>query len=121
METKKTDRGEACFGVIVRQSRHRRALSQEELATQIQMSLKGLAKIERGEAAPSLTSMLKIMRYLEIPVTALHALVYGDGDNQRIEQEAKLSALAGDLNDAALEIALQQLGALANTLGRKQK
>jgi transcriptional regulator with XRE-family HTH domain len=120
MESETADRNETAFGAVVRRARQRRALSQEELAMQIQMSIKGLAKIERGEAIPSLTSMFKLMRYLEIPVAALHPLVYRDGDEQRINREAELSAIAGDLSDDALAIAIQQVSTLANALGRRK-
>lgn len=118
MKSDTADQIETGFGAIVRHTRQRRGLSQEELAMRIDMSIKGLAKIERGEATPSLTSMFKIMHYLEIPVAALHALVYRDCDQQRINQEAELSAIAGDLSDDALAIAIQQVGALATVWGR---
>ncbi|GGK16723.1 DNA-binding protein [Caldalkalibacillus thermarum] len=59
------------IGAKLRQIRRGRGLSMEALANQIGVSKMTLAKIEQGEANPTLSVIWKIANGLSIPITAL--------------------------------------------------
>lgn len=59
------------FGLAVRQLRERRGWSQEELAARADLNRSYLGEIERGSAMPSLATVTKLARALEISLADL--------------------------------------------------
>lgn len=59
------------FGLAVRQLRLKKGVSQEMLASIASVDRSFMGRIERGEATPTLTLMLKIARALEVSGTTL--------------------------------------------------
>jgi len=100
------------FGDLVRHARQQHGLTQEQLAVAVDLSVKGLAKIERDEVSPSLKNFLRIMRVLQIPVSAIAALIDDAADGQRRAREAEIAVAIGQLTDDGQEIAARQISAL---------
>ncbi len=59
------------FGAAVRQFRHERGLSQEELALRCGLDRTYVGGIERGERNPSLTNIRRVAEALEVPPSTL--------------------------------------------------
>lgn len=60
------------IGNNIRAERNRLRLSQEELAEKIGINVKNLGKIERGQSNPKITTIVSIMKALNIPFDALY-------------------------------------------------
>lgn len=54
------------FAKTVRMKRHELNLSQEELAEKVDCHVNAIGRLERGQAIPSYTMLLKIAKALEI-------------------------------------------------------
>jgi transcriptional regulator with XRE-family HTH domain len=59
------------FGQAIRQVRHERDISQEELALRAGIQRSYLGGIERGERNPSLANIVKIATTLDLPPSAI--------------------------------------------------
>jgi transcriptional regulator with XRE-family HTH domain len=101
------------FGDLVRHARQQRGLTQEQLAAAVDLSVKGLAKIERDEVSPSLNNFLRIVRVLQIPVSAMATLMDEHANPQRRAREAQIAVAVGQLTDDGQEVASRQISALA--------
>lgn len=67
-------RAHRAFGRAVRESRVRRALSQEELAYTTKLHRNYVGAIERGEINPTLRTMMTLASGLDIPLSELIVL-----------------------------------------------
>lgn len=63
----------AALGVSVRERRHSRGLSQEELALESGLDRAYVGGIERGERNPTVESLLKLAAALDAPASELLA------------------------------------------------
>lgn len=61
------------FGRIVKQVREHRGWSQEVLADRAELNRSYVGEVERGTAVPSLSTVSKIARALDLPVSDLLA------------------------------------------------
>ncbi|MBE8716629.1 helix-turn-helix domain-containing protein [Cellvibrio polysaccharolyticus] len=61
------------FGRIVKQVRETRGWSQEVLADRAELNRSYVGEVERGTAVPSLSTVAKIARALDLPVSDLLA------------------------------------------------
>jgi transcriptional regulator with XRE-family HTH domain len=61
------------FGLVLRRTRHERALSQEQLADQSDLHRNHIGRIERGELAPTLRTLETIAAALQIAPSTLIA------------------------------------------------
>jgi transcriptional regulator with XRE-family HTH domain len=100
------------FGDLVRYARQQSGLTQEQLAVAVDLSAKGLAKIERDEVSPSLKNFQKIVQALKIPQSALAALMEEGSDAERRTRESKIAVVVGQLTGVGQDLALQQISAL---------
>ena len=77
------------LGNNIRQIRREKDLSQEALAEFADINVTFLGKIERGQANPTIETLLKISRAFEMPVTKLFEYpqsIYGNtNDDSRLE------------------------------------
>lgn len=61
----------ARFGTALREWRVRKRLTQERLAERSGLSYKFIGEIERGQGNPTLTTMERLARALDVPLTTL--------------------------------------------------
>jgi transcriptional regulator with XRE-family HTH domain len=61
------------FGLAIRQRRHELAISQEELAERSDLHRTYISDIERGSRNPSLESIERLAKALEIKISTLFA------------------------------------------------
>lgn len=66
---------EQAFGLVVRDLRRRRDISQERLALESQLDRTFISLLERGLRQPSLTTILQIAKALEVSPEELVATV----------------------------------------------
>jgi transcriptional regulator with XRE-family HTH domain len=95
--------------------RHHRGLTQEQLADRIGLPVDAIAKLERGAHFPRFRTILVLSRDLNVPLRDLmdDQGSLADTNNDRARLEVQGRALLHDLNDEILEIAVEQLSALA--------
>ena len=100
------------FGNLIRSARNELGMTQQDLATAVGLSAKGLAKIEREDVSPSLANFLNIVRVLKIPSPALAAIFddYKNADRRTLESEIALAA--AQLTEDGQRLALAQIGLL---------
>jgi transcriptional regulator with XRE-family HTH domain len=61
------------FGLVVRQMREAHSLSQEQLAERADLNRSYIGEIERGSAMPSLATVIKLSRALQVTPSSLLA------------------------------------------------
>jgi transcriptional regulator with XRE-family HTH domain len=59
------------FGAVVRQLRKERGVSQEGLATKAGIDRAYMGSLERGRRNPSLTTIARVARGLDLPISEL--------------------------------------------------
>ena len=74
----------SAFGQAVRQHRRSLRLSQEKLGERAALHRTYIADIERGARNPSLETISRIARGLEVPMTALFETVKSMSVNERL-------------------------------------
>lgn len=106
-------------GGRLREIRKSRGLTQERLAERIERSVDAVSALERGLALPSFETLEKLADVLDVPVRD-----FFDLEDEVSEARAKmLSSLvlhARALSDEDLEIALDQIAALARRASTKR-
>jgi len=60
-----------CFAEVVREHRKQKKLSQEKLAEKAELSTVFISRVERGKESPSVDSLLKIAKALDVRVRDL--------------------------------------------------
>ena len=59
------------FGKVLRQLRHTKGWSQEDLALRLEISRSHIGRLETGEKQPSLKILFRLADALEIPASAI--------------------------------------------------
>lgn len=99
-------------GGRLREIRKFRGLTQEGLAERIERSVDAVSALERGLALPSFETLEKLAAALDVPVRDFFDVEVGSSD-ARMLLLTRLMMQARTLSDADLEIALDQIAALA--------
>lgn len=91
------------LGTNIRQFRKARELTQAQLAENINLSVEMIGKIERGIAAPSLNTIEKIVKELQVPPGALFGARLEDMPmGSRAELIYRIQEKLADMNEADL-------------------
>ena len=102
-------------GSRLRAERLARGLTQDQLAESIGRTVETVSNVERGKAFPGLETLEQMCAILDVPPARLFEAVAGQAPSRRrSELEARLRVLAGSLTDGDLEIAVEQMQALAS-------
>ncbi len=96
------------LGARIRAFRQLRNLTQEQVATEVERTPEAISNIERGRSLPSLETLERLARSMNIPLAEFFEEERTGLTRQRIEQEAKLRLLSQSLEDEDLEIAVGQ-------------
>ncbi|TPK41260.1 helix-turn-helix transcriptional regulator [Mesorhizobium sp. B2-5-4] len=99
------------FGLILRELRKLRGLTQDDLASRTGRSLDAVSQWERGVNWPNFETLIRLSDALDVPVESFFNQVKRPEDRIRNETEARL--LIKDLTDNDLVVAVEQLRALA--------
>lgn len=109
------------IGLRVKFLREKAGLTQEELAGRIDRTSETVSNLERGRTLPSLATLEDLSRHLKSPIR--YFLDEGTDEEKlsrwRFELELRLRGLAAALPDGDLEIACEQVEALAKRAPRK--
>jgi transcriptional regulator with XRE-family HTH domain len=100
------------IGCGIARARISRGLTQEDLAERLGRSVEAISNLERGRSFPSVKTLTALVNQLGISVHAL----FGDpvlDDSPRTKLELRGHTLLTRLSDDFLEIAVEQLSALA--------
>ncbi|WP_352661851.1 helix-turn-helix transcriptional regulator [Mesorhizobium sp. M0621] len=101
------------FGTILRELRKLRELTQDDLALRTDRSVDAVSQWERGLNWPNFETLVRLGKALDVPVRVF----FQEGDLTQSEQRAMLEIQAGvilsGLNDGDLQVAVEQLRALA--------
>lgn len=102
-------------GHRIKLARRRRGLSQEELADRVDRSTEAISSIERGRTLPNFVTLERLARALDVPVRDFFDIGPESGrDNpKRSRLIVELVDAGSSLTDADLELALEQVQALA--------
>lgn len=100
------------FGAGVRHHRRAQGMTQERLATLVDLSIETIGKIERGSAAPSFDTVERIASALNLPPVAL----FGVGDDalpkgERGKLLRRIQQTLADMNDEQMARAANMLSA----------
>jgi transcriptional regulator with XRE-family HTH domain len=101
------------IGTLIRTARKNKAMTQEALAGQIELSVQAISNLERGETLPTIETLSKLSQTLDIPVQSFfqgNAL----STPKRSKMEAEFLAEMQQLDDNSLAIALKQIRALSD-------
>lgn len=101
------------IGTLIRTARKNKAMTQEALAGQIELSVQAISNLERGETLPTIETLSKLSQTLDIPVQSFfqgNAL----SNPKRSKMEAEFLAEMQKLDDNSLAIALKQIRALSD-------
>ena len=101
------------IGVAVKAARHSAGLSQDELAEKVGKSMKTISNIERGAVAPSIETLYQIASALKVPMADLFQDVDKRRSNKRFLAETEARELLRSLNDQGLDLAIEQIEAIA--------
>ncbi|MBI2240935.1 MAG: helix-turn-helix transcriptional regulator [Magnetospirillum gryphiswaldense] len=102
-------------GVQVRAARQKRRLTQERLGEMVGKTAESISNIERGQVLPPLDTLYDIARQLDVPM----GFFFEEMDRprtiarNRMELEHRLRALAEDLGDGELRLAVAVVEAIA--------
>jgi transcriptional regulator with XRE-family HTH domain len=109
-------------GHRIKLARQRRGISQEELADRVERSVDAISSIERGRALPNFITLERLSKALGTPVRDFFDIGAEVGDNpKRSRLLVELVEAARGLSDSDLELALEQLQALAKTRGSTRR
>lgn len=104
------------IGARVRQLREERRLTQDQLAEKIERSVDAISALERGVMLPSLNTVERLAEALHVPMAAFFDLTL-ESDPNRSALVATLIGQASKLDDATLQIAVEQVASLARKRG----
>ncbi len=104
------------IAAVIRAARRSKGLTQEDVADRIRRTPESLSNLERGQAVPSVETVISLCEVLEIPIERLLSVgsspVDRGIDDHRIAQEIAL--IVEQLNGKTLTLAKVQLEALLN-------
>lgn len=99
---------------VIRAARRSKGLTQEDVADRIRRTPESLSNLERGQAVPSVETVIALCEVLEIPIERLlrgrSSSVDRALDDHRIAQE--IAQIVEQLNGKTLALAKVQLEAL---------
>lgn len=103
------------FGAALRALRKQRGLTHEQLAELLERSVDAVSRLERGKTAPSFDTLTRISVKLGVPLETLTEALDDDrfGDPRRIELEVALFDIVRTMPMADLELAVDQIKAIA--------
>lgn len=101
------------FGVILREIRRLKGLTQEELAQKAGRSVDAVSQWERAVNWPSFDTLIRLSVALEIPVRTFFEQTEAPRSDQRLRMEVEARLLLESMTDRDLSIAIEQLRALA--------
>lgn len=105
---------------MTRARRKQKGLTQDQLAELIGRTAESVSNIERARSIPSVETVLALAKALDTPVREFFP--EGDDDQpvsvSRRRKEAEAAALLRSLSENVLDVALDQLRAIAR-IGRK--
>ena len=98
-------------------------MSQEELAERVDRSVEAISGIERGRSLPNFLTLERLARALDVSVREFFDIGPESArDNPRRSRIiVELVDAASGLNDADLELALEQVQALARKRGARKR
>lgn len=100
------------IGSRIRTLRESRSWTQETLAEHVEMSAQAVARIERGEASPSLLTTMRFCLVLDVDPNSLLAW---EIEND-LERHAHLQRLAGEAKSLPVAV-VERLADLATAIG----
>lgn len=108
------------LGATIRAYRQARNLTQEQVAEAIERTPEAVSNIERGHSLPSLDTMERLAAAFGIALADFFADLEPKANRLRMEQEARLRALAKTMSDEDLEISVGQAEVLARVRSGKR-
>lgn len=100
-------------GSRIQALRKHRGLTQPQLAELIGRSVDAVSNLERGISAPNFETLERLSDKLNVPVKDFFDFKNDPDDPRRVANISKLLDFARQLDDAHLDIAVDQIGALA--------
>jgi transcriptional regulator with XRE-family HTH domain len=109
------------IGIRLRSMRGRAELTQERLAALVDRTPETISNIERGHTLPSLATLEDLSQQLKVPIRDFFDDEANEGKTtrRRLELESKLRGFASALPDVDLELACDQVEALARRALKK--
>lgn len=108
------------LGATIRAYRQARNLTQEQVAEAIERTPEAVSNIERGHSLPSLETVERLADAFGIPLADFFVDLEPKASRQRMDQEARLRALAKAMSDEDLEISVGQAEVLVRVRSAKQ-
>lgn len=102
--------------VRIKTIRRRRGLTQAGLAERMERSSDAISNLERGKSLPNFETLERLSEALDVPVKDFfdhETAKVGRNTPRRAALLAALMAAAGDIKDDDLELAVEQVQALA--------
>ena len=109
------------LGLRIRAFRQTRRMTQEQVAEAIERTPEAVSNIERGQSLPSLDTLERLARALEVPLADFFENAGSHATRQRIEQEARFRMLTKSMSDEELEISLGQAEVLLRVRSKEAK
>ena len=91
------------IGALVRHHRQGRGLTQSQLAERADISVEFVGRIERGQAAPALGTLLTIAEALDVPISAFFRLGSYEAGSPTSEAMSRLVLRLSTLDQAELD------------------
>lgn len=110
---------QALLGLRLKAIREQRGITQQELAELIDRSVESVSNIERGAAEPSLETLARLSKSLNVTIADL-AEPYESSrktDANRTRAEASILEITKQLDGRNIKIALDQMSALLRSQG----
>lgn len=106
------------LGARLRAFRQERKLTQEQIAEAIERTPEAISNIERGQSLPSLDTLERLAKALDVPLAEFFDKDETSTNRQRIELESRLRVLAQTMSDEDLEISVGQAEVLFQVRGK---
>ena len=100
-------------GLSIKTLRVQRGLTQEQLAEGIDRSVDGVSNLERGKSLPNFETLERLSAYLNVPIRVFFEFEEERISAERLHRLLAISDVARALDDGDLDVALNQIKALA--------
>ena len=100
------------FGVILREIRRVKGLTQEELAQKAGRSVDAVSQWERAVNWPSFDTLVRLSNALEVPIRTFFEQTETPRSDRRLRMEVEARLLVEGMSDKDLSIAIEQMRAL---------
>lgn len=107
------------FGIRLRGLRKQRGLTQQQLATAMEMSEDAVSALERGKSLPGFETIEKLAKSLDVQLKDLFEFDGTPIPKRKAQMIEEISATARGLPDTDVELALAQIKLLAQRQARK--